>query len=255
MIRPKGSSATLMPELRPIRPQFLLRAVGRRALVGTVVGTLCMGPTGAADEDEEKTLPPYHPYLAPALSLAEMARGDLIERAMERSARVLFPELAQGTLPATDFGALSLPTPSVVLFRQTGDGTLVELREPQRGILLRDLTHDETPTIATKSRPLRAEIVTAAVSAIRRALANARPNPPMIDADTEWVVVDGVSYYFFSGDRVGRAHSPGTATEAGMLVRLVRVLEQFVDGEVAEGELRMAAEDALRANRGVTKDR
>ena len=135
-----------MPELRP-RPQFrtLVDALGRRALVGAIAGTLCIGPTGAANEDEEKTLPPYHPYLAPALSLAEMARGDPVERAMERSARVLFPELAQGTPPATGFGALSLPTPSVVLFRQTGDGTIVETREQEHGVYLRDLTHDETP--------------------------------------------------------------------------------------------------------------
>ncbi|MCY3621400.1 MAG: hypothetical protein OXH68_06770 [Gammaproteobacteria bacterium] len=245
-----------MPELRP-RPQFrtLVDALGRRALVGAIAGTLCIGRSGAANEDEERTLPPYHPYLAPALSLEEMARGDLVERAMERSARILFPELAQGTLPATDFGALSLPTPRVVLFRQTGDGTLVEMREKEHGVYLRDLTDDETPPIATKSRPLHPEIATASVSAIRRALTNARPNRPMIDGDVERVVLGGVSHYFFSGDRVGSAHSPDSATEAGMLVRLVRVLGQFVDGEAAEGELRMAAEDALRANHGMTKDR
>ena len=248
-----------MPELRP-RPQFrtLVLALGRRGLVGAIASTLCIGPTGAANEDEEKTFPPYHPYLAPAPSLEEMARGDPVERAMERSARILFPELVQGTLPATDFGALVLPSfwpPSVVLFRQTSAGTLVEMREREHGIRLRDLTHDETPTIATKSKPLHPEIATTSVSAIRRALANARPNRPMIDGDVEWVVLDGVSYYFFSGDRVGSAHSPGTATEAGMLVRLVRVLKQFVDGEVAEGELRWAAEDALRAKHGVTKAR
>ena len=244
-----------MPELRPC-PQLrtLVHAAGRRALVGAIAGTLCISP-GAANDDEEKTLPPYHPYLAPAPSLEEMARGDPVERAMERSARILFPELAQGTLPATDFGALSLPTPRVVLFRKTGDGTLVEIREQKHGIYLRDLTPDETPPIATRSRPLHPEIATASVSAIRRALTNARHNRPMIDGDVEWVVVDGVSYYFFSGEHVGSAHSPGTATEAGMLVRLVRVLKQFVDGEVAEGELRWAAEDALRANHGVTKTR
>lgn len=248
-----------MPELRP-RPQFgtLVLALGRRALVGAIAGTLCIGPTGAANEDEEKTLPPYHPYLGPALSLAEMARGDPVERAMERSARVLFPELAKGTLPATDFGALGLPgnwPPSVVLFRETGRRTFVEMRELEHRIYLRDLTHDETPRIATKSRSIHPETVTASVSAIRHALTNARPKRPVIDGDVEWVVLDGVSYYFFSGDHVGKAHSPDSATEAGKLVRLVRVLKQFVDGEVAERELRMAAEDALRANHGMTKDR
>lgn len=249
MIRPQGSSAALMPTPRQFRP--LVHAVGRRALVGAIAGTLCIGPS-AANEDEEKTRRPHHPFLAPAPSLEEMASGDPVEQAMERSARVLFPELVQGTLPATDFGALVLPSfwpPSVVLFRETGSGTLVEMREREHGIRLRDLTHDETPTIATKSRSLHPEIATASVSAIRRALSNTHRYRPGS------IVLDGVSYYFFSGDRVGSAHSPDSATEAGKLVRLVRVLEQFVDGEVAERELRMAAEDALRANHAITKDR
>ena len=239
-----------MPELRPPRRfRSLVHAVGRRALVGAIAGTLCISP-GAANEDEEKTLPPYHPYLAPAHSLEEMSRGNPVEQAMERSARILFPELAQGTLPATDFGALSLHTPRVVLFRQTGEGTLVEMREQELGVYLRDLTPDETPPIATKSRPLHPEIATASVSAIRRALTNARPNRPMIDGDVEWVVVDGVSYYFFSGEHVGSAHSPGTDTEAGQLVQLVFALREFVNDQVEEPELRVAVENALRANHG-----
>ncbi len=255
MIRPKKPSATLMPEPRPIRPQFrtLVHAVGRRAFVGAIAGTLCLGPCGAANDDEEKKRLPHHPFLAPALSLVEMASGGPVERAMERSARVLFPELAKGTLPATDFGALVLPSfwgSSVVLFREAGGETLVEVREREHGIRLRDLTSEETPTIGTKSKSLRPEIATASVSAIRRALSNTQRYRP-----GSMVVLDGVSYYFFSGDRVGSAHSPDSATEAGKLVRLVRVLEQFVDGEVAERELRMAAEDALRANHGMTKDR
>lgn len=224
--------------------------MGRRALVGTIAATLWISASHAANEDEVTTLPPHRPYLAPAPSLAEMATGDPVERSMAHAARILFPELAHGTLPVTEFGVLvpSSWQPYVVLFRKADGGMTVEKREPEWGIPLRDLTHDEALPITIESKLLHPEIATASVSAIRRALANARPNRPMIGV--EWVVLDGVSYYFFSRGSVGSAHSPGSATQAGQLVELVRVLGQFVDGEADERELRMAAENALRANLG-----
>lgn len=243
-----------MRELRPRRRRF--GSWEKRALVGTIAGTLCVGASHAAADDEEKTLPPYHPHLAPARSLKAMAYGDPVERAIARSARALFPTLAPGTLPDTAFGVIALGfRGSVVLFRETDAGTIVEKRELERGVRLRDLTQDEVPQVSTKSKLLAPEIATASVSAIRRALANARPNRPVIDGDVEWVVVDGVSYYFFSRGSVGSAHSPGSATEAGQLVQLVWALRQFVDGQSDERELRMAAENALRANHGSRADR
>ena len=243
-----------MPRLTPRCSRF--RDLANAASIVTCA--VCINMNGAARENEESPArPPYHPYLVPALSFAEMASGDLIEREMVRSARVLFPELAHGTLPATEFGALVLPSfwpPSVVLFGESDGGTLVEKRELEQGLYLRDLTPDERPGVTTHSKALNHEIATASVSAIRRALANARPNQPPGDG-LEWVVLDGVSFYFFSRGNSGRAHSPDSATEAGKLTRLVGVLEQFVDGEVEEQEVRMAAEDALRANHGSVEDR
>ena len=226
-------------------------AVGRRALVGTIVGTLCISASGAANDDE-KSLPPHHPYLAPAPSLMEMASGGHVERAIERAARGLFPKLAQGTLPDTEFGVIVLPSfwpPSVVLFREADGGTLVEKRELDHGIRLRDLTHDEVPPTTTESKLLDPEIATASISAIRRALVNVRLYRP-----GNTMVMDGVSFYFFSGGSVGKAHSPGSATEAGQLVQLVYALQRFVDGQADEREPRMAAENALRANHGSTEE-
>ena len=245
-----------MPARWLSRLQFRRRglAVGRRALVGTLAGTLCISASGAANDDQ-KSPPPHHPHLAPAPSLMEMANGDHVERAIERSARALFPEFAQGTLPDTGFGVIVLRSfgrPSVVLFREADGGTFVERREMERG--LRELSHDEVPRITTESKPLDPEIATASISAIRRALTNARPKHAMIDGDVEWVVLDGVSFYFFSGRSVGKAHSPDSATEAGQLVQLVWALEQFVDTRAGEHELRMAAENALRANHGSTEE-
>ena len=245
-----------MPALCARRPQFRRKAhaVGWRALVGTIAGALWIGAGHAANDDEASTLPPHHPYLAPAPSLAEMATGGPVERAIADAARILFPELDRGILPATEFGVIVLPSfwsPYVVLFREADGGMVVEKREPEWGILLRDLTPDEAPRITTESKLLHPEIATASVSAIRRALANARPNRPMIDGDgREWVVLDGVSFYFFSRDSAGSAHSPDPATEAGQLVELASVLRQFVDDQADERELRMAAENALRANHG-----
>lgn len=239
-----------MPERCPRRRQFW-NAMGRRVLAGTVAGALCIAASHAADAEEEP--PPHHPYLAPARSLVEMATGDHVERAIERSARVLFPELGQGILPATDFGVFVLPSnwpPYVVLFRETDGGTLVEKRAPERGVRFRDLTPNEVPGVTTDSKSLRAEIAAASVSAIRRALENVRLERP-----GNTVMVDGVSFYFFGGGSVGSAHSPDLATQAGQLVELVWVLEQFVGGQAEERDVRMAAENALRANHGWTRDR
>ena len=243
-----------MPKRWPRRPQIrtTVPVAARRALVGTIAGVLCISASHAADEGEEKALPPHHPYLAPARSLAEMANGGHVERAIERSARALFPKLAQGTLPDTEFGVIVLPSfwpPSVVLFREADGGTLVEKRELDHGIRLRDLTDDEVPRTTTESRLLDPEIATASISAIRRALVNVR-----LHRRGNTVVLDGVSFYFFSAGSVGKAHSPGSATEAGQLVQLVWSLKRFVDGEVDVRELRVAAENALRANHGSTEE-
>ena len=238
-----------MPRLTPRCSRF----GGLANAAGVVACAICITVNGAARENEESPArPPYHPYLVPALSFAEMASGDLIEREMVRSARVLFPELAQGTLPATEFGALVLPSfgpPSVVLFGETDGGTLVEKRQVEWEITLEDLSPYGRPGITTGSKALNHEIATASISAIRRALANARPQDPGNRG-----MQDGVFYLLFSRGTTGSAHSPGSATEAGKLVRLVRVLEQFVDGQVEEREVRMAAEDALRTTHGSTKD-
>lgn len=225
--------------------------MGTRVLAGIIVGTLGIGVSHAVDEG--KASPPYHPYLAPARSLAEMETGDHVERAIARSARVLFPELGQGILPATDFGVFVLPSnwpPHAVLFRETDGRILVERRALEYGIRLRDLTPGEVPAITTKAKSLHAEIATASVSAIRRALGNARLHRP-----GNILMVDGVSYYFFSGGSVGSTHSPGSGTEAGQLVELAWVLEHFVVGEAEERDLWVAAENALRANHGSTTDR
>ena len=128
-------------------------------------------------------------------------------------------------------------------------GHSLRRRELDHGIRLRDLTHDEVPPTTTESKLLDPEIATASISAIRRALANVRLYRP-----GNTMVMDGVSFYFFSGGSVGKAHSPGSATEAGQLVQLVYALRRFVDGQADERELRMAAENALRANHGSTEE-
>lgn len=171
-----------------------------------------------------------------------MDAGDIVDREIAHFARVVFPGLATGSMPATEFGTIVLPSfssPYIVLFHETNEGTLVQVREIESGVRLRDLTHDDRPGITTKSKALEADIVTASLSAIRRALANARPRRP---GDME--MMDGVSFYFFNRDSAGRAHSPGSATEAGKLAQLVSALVRFVDGEAEERELRMAAEEA-----------
>ena len=182
-----------------------------------------------------------------------MASGDPVERAMERSARALFPKLAKASLPDTEFGVLVLPSfssPHVVLFRDSNGETLVEKREIDSEIFLRDLTPDERPRITTSSKALPPEIATASISAIRRALANARPHHP-----GKWGVMDGVSYYFFSRGVTGKAHSPGEDTEAGQLARLVWALRDFVDSHAEDRDLWVAVENALRANHGSMENR
>ena len=237
--------------MRPKRPRF--RAVGA---VCIAAASLCIGVHGTANENERNTTDStyltYHPYLAPAPPLGEMEAGDPVERAIARSAHALFPELAKGSLPTTAFGTVMLPSfssPHVLLFRDTDGGTLVEKREFEVGIRLRDLTPDERPDLVTVSKVLHPEIVTASKSAIRRALSNARPHRPGNVA-----MRDGESYYFFSGGIFATADSPGSATEAGKLVQLVWVLGRFVDGRASERELREAAENALRAVHGATRD-
>ena len=175
-----------------------------------------------------------------------MGAGDHVEREMERSVRVLFPDLAKGALLDTEFGALVLPSfgnPAVVLFRETDSGTLVEKREIKFAVSLRQLTHDEMPGITIGSKALPAEIATASISALRRALANARPPP-------RGGMRDGAYYYFFSRGTAGRAHTPGADTEAGRLVGLVGALLRFVEGEAEDADLRVAVENASRANHG-----
>lgn len=212
-----------------------------------VACAICISVNGAASEDEESpALPPHHPYLAPAPPLAEMGAGAHVEREMERSVRVLFPDLAKGALLDTEFGALVLPSfgnPAVVLFRETDSGTLVEKREIEFAVSLRQLTHDEMPGITIGSKALPAEIATASISALRRALANARPPP-------RGGMRDGAYYYFFSRGTAGRAHTPGADTEAGRLVGLVGALLRFVEGEAEDADLRVAVENASRANHG-----
>ena len=224
------------------------------AAVNAVAATLCICVGGTANENErnttDSTYRTHHPYLAPAPPLTEMEAGDPVERAIARSAKALFPELAKGSLPTTAFGTIMLPSfssPSVLLFRKTDRGTLVEKREFEFGIHLRDLTADERPNLVTMSKVLHPEIATASQSAIRRALANARPNRPR-------GMRDGESYYFFSRGVFGTAHSPGSDTEAGKLVHLVWVLGRFADGTASERELREAAATALLDVHGSTTE-
>ena len=219
-----------------------------------VAATLCMNPGGAANENEvNRTRPPYHPYLEPAPSLGEMETGNIVERAIARAARALFPDPARGSLPATDFGTIILPSflpPYALQFRETDGGTVVEKREFEFGVRLDDLTPDERPGLDTATRLIHPATAMACASAIRRALRDARPHHP-----GKWIVLDGVSYYFFNRDGVGRAHSPGTDTQAGQLAQLVHVLREFVDNEAEERELQMAVENALRAHPGSATDR
>lgn len=239
--------------MKRLEPQ---RRLGRVAAV--VATVLCVGICQADDESDEQTEAeqPWHPYLEPAPWLTETDAGgvdeDLLLEGTFRIARILFPEFAEGAMPTIDFGAIAWGWGGhVVLFLESEGGTLVEKREIDRdGVSWDDLAYHETPGIVTGSRPLQPEIATAAISAIRRALANARPHRP-----GNRFVLDGVQHYFFSGDRAGRAHSPDTDTEAGQIARLARVLGEFVDGWVEEREVRVAAEDALRANHGLVKDR
>ena len=226
-----------MPEPRPRPWRFGSRI--KRALIGMIAGTLCVGASHAAvDDDEEKTLPPYHLHLAPARSLKAMAYGDPVEREIAHSARILFPDLANGSLPTTAFGTIVLPSfglPYVLLFRETDGGTLVEKREIESRIHLRDLTPDARPDLRIASKVIHPEIATASQSAIRQALANARPH-------RLGGMMDGEVYYLFSRGVFGTAHSPGSASEAGRLVELVWVLRQFVDGTASERELQVAVE-------------
>ena len=219
----------------------------RAAAVCIVAATLCIGVHGTANENEGNTTrPPYHPYLAPAQPLTELETGDPVEREIALSARVLFPDLAKGSLPATDFGTIMLPSfspPHALLFQETDGGTLVEKREIEFEFRLDDLTPGEESGLVTASRPIPHDVATACTSVIRRALRNVRPH-----LNTTVVVMDGESYYFFSHDGSGRAHSPSAYTEAGKLVRLVWALGNFVDGQLEERELRVAVENALRAN-------
>ena len=92
----------------------------------------------------------------------------------------------------------SFGNPAVVLFRETDSGTLVEKREIKFAVSLRQLTHDEMPGITIGSKALPAEIATASISALRRALANARPPP-------RGGMRDGAYYYYFSRGTAGRA--------------------------------------------------
>ena len=228
-----------MPQLTP----RCSRTRGLASAACIVACAICISVNGAASEDEESAAhPPFHPYLAPALSLGEMASGDLVERTIEYSARILFPKLAKASLPDTEFGVLVLPSftsPHVVLFRDSDGETLVEKRE---------IDPDEWPGITTSSKALPAEIATASISALRRALANARPPPRR-------GMRDGVSYYFFSRGTAGRADTPGADTEAGRLVGLVSALLRFVEGKAEDGDLRLAVENALRANHGSMENR
>ena len=233
------------------RPRLLLTAA-------IAAGALCAGVCQADDEPEQgtQTPPPWYPYLEPAPRLAELEaseyRGDIMLQGTRRRARILFPELAPGTMPATDFGVIAWAWyGDVVLFRESEGGTLVEKREIRHnGVRLDDMTPDETPGIVTVSRPLQPDITTASVSAFRRALANARPHRP-----GNWAVYDGMFYYFFSHDGVGIAHSPSPGTEAGSLVELARVLGEFASDNAEERDLRAAVENALRANHGLRKER
>ena len=236
----------------------LWRQLARAAAI--VASALCASVYQADDApgQDNQAAPPWYPYLEPAPRLAEMPASEFLEdillRHTLRVAGILFPELAEGELPATDFGVIVLPSflsDSVVLFRESGGGTLVEKREMKRsGVYLRDMTPHETPGMVTVSRPLHPEIATASISAIRRALANARPHRP-----GNWAVLDGVFYYFFSRDDVGIAHSPSPDTEAASLVELAWVLGEFADDEAEERDLRVAVENALRANHGSRKDK
>ena len=246
-----------MQGISPNRPRF--RAAANAVCI--VVGALWGSVGGAADGNEEDpTPPPWHPYLAPAPPLMEMDAGGPLEHAIARAARVLFPNLAEGSLPATEFGAIMVATfpPYALLFRETDGETLIETREMERGVRLGDLKPDERPGIVIVSRSVSPDIAMASISAIRRALRNAIPHRhiEMVDGvEVETVMLDGVFYYFFNRDDAGQAHSPDTDTEAGQLVRLAGVLGGFVDGSAAEPELREAVENALRANHGSTRDK
>ena len=99
---------------------------------------ICNSGTANENEVNPTQLPthrPYHPHLEPAPTLMEMEAGDPVERAIARSARALFPDLARGSLPATEFGTIMLGhSPCVLLFRETDGRTLVEKRELELGI-------------------------------------------------------------------------------------------------------------------------
>ena len=239
-----------------IKPRSRRRRLAPAAAI--VASALCAGVCQADGEPEQgtQTHRPWHPYLEPAPQLTEMEASepfeDLILQHTRRAARILFPELAEGTMPTTDFGVIAWAWDGdVVLFRESEGGTLVETREMKRnGIFLNDMRSDETPGIVTVSRPLHPDIATASVSAIRRALANARPHRP-----GNVLMMDGVAYYFFSRNGAGRAHSPSPDTEAGSLVELARVLRDFASHKAEERDLRVAVESALRANHGLRTER
>ena len=238
-------------------PRNRRRRVGQAAAI--VASALCAGMSQADDArgDDNQTAPTWYPYLEPAFRLTEMETSeyaeDILLQETLRVARIMFPEIAEGEMPSSDFGAIVLPSFSlgfVLLFRESEGRTLVEKREMKRnGVFVRDMTPDEIRIVAV-SRPLHTDIATASISAIRRALANARPHRP-----GNWVMMDGVFYYFFSRDDVGIAHSPSPDTEAGSLVVLVRVLGEFADDKAEERDLRVALENALRANHGSRSER
>lgn len=233
----------------------------------TLVALFTTAGEAANEPDEDKLatrtqadLPPYHPHLEPAPWLTEMDPGELPEDATLQdafgTARALFPELAHGAMPSTDFGVIvhgGLAS-SAVLFREVEGEPVVEKRETKRG-RLGNLRENETPAILTASRPLHPDIATAAVSVIRRALANARPYRPVLADGVERIVLSDVSYYFFSGGIAGKAHAPDSDTEAGALDELSMVLREFVDGYTDERDVRLATENALRAKYDSSKDR
>ncbi|MDE0225276.1 MAG: hypothetical protein OXP28_09080 [Gammaproteobacteria bacterium] len=242
--------------MNPAQPRSGRWWLARAAAI--VAGALCASVCQADDEpgEDTRTAPPWYPHLEPAPRLTELETSEFLENLLlqhtVRVARILFPELAEGEIPTTDFGMIAWAWEGdAVLFRESEGETFVEKRGMKRdGVRLDDMAPDEAPDIVTVSRALQPDIATASVSAIRRALTNARPHRP-----GNVIKLDGVQYYFFSGDGIGKAHSPDPDTEAGSLVQLARVLGEFADGQAEERDLRVALENALRANHGLKKER
>ena len=136
-----------------IKPRSRRRRLAHAAAI--VASALCAGVCQADGEPEQgtQTHRPWHPYLEPAPQLTEMEASepseDLILQHTRRVARILFPELAEGTMPTTDFGVIAWAWQGeVVLFRESEGGTLVEKREmkrqwhlPERHEVRRDTGH------------------------------------------------------------------------------------------------------------------